>query len=131
MNYDFQGQRNLWKSTLTFLILWNCQKCFFGKRWVNYKKVPCKMKIMYLSLYKLTLSQLFFGDFWEEIQNQFMNIFLRLWKNISVFLTLLPFSVLVIYVLMERLYEAVCCCFLLCLTSFQQHVYTVTFFISW
>ena len=30
-NYDFQGQRNLWKSTLTFLDLLNCQKCLFGK----------------------------------------------------------------------------------------------------
>ena len=53
------------EDTLTFLVSWNCQKCLFGKRWVNYKKMPGKMKIMYLNLYKLTLSQLSFDGFWE------------------------------------------------------------------
>ena len=35
-----------------------------------------------------------------------MSIFLILWKNITVFLSLLFFSVLVMYVSMERLYVA-------------------------
>ena len=35
-----------------------------------------------------------------------MNIFLVLWKNIPVFLSLLSFSVLFMYVSMERLYAA-------------------------
>ena len=35
-----------------------------------------------------------------------MSIFLILWKNIPVFLSLLSFSVLVMYVSMERLYAA-------------------------
>ena len=35
-----------------------------------------------------------------------MNIFLILWKNIPVFLSLLSFSVLFMYLSMERLYAA-------------------------
>ena len=35
-----------------------------------------------------------------------MNTFPRLWKDLPVFLSLLPFSVLVMYVSMERLYAA-------------------------
>ena len=35
-----------------------------------------------------------------------MNIFLELWENILVFLSLLCFSVLVMYASMERLYAA-------------------------
>ena len=35
-----------------------------------------------------------------------MSIFLIIWKNIPVFLSLLSFSVLVMYVSMERLYAA-------------------------
>ena len=35
-----------------------------------------------------------------------MNIFLILWKNIPVFLSLASFSVLFMYVSMERLYAA-------------------------
>ena len=35
-----------------------------------------------------------------------MNIFLRLWKNMPAFLSLLYFSVLVMYVSIKRLYAA-------------------------
>ena len=105
MNYDFQGQWNLSKSTLTFLVLWNCQKCFFGKRWVNYKKIPGKMKKIYLNLYKLTLSQLFFDGFLRvnSKSTYIMNIFLRLWKTIPIFLSLISFSILVMNISMEKL----------------------------
>ena len=57
MNYDF----------------WNWQKSIFGKCWVNCKEMPGKMKIMYLNLYKLTLSHLLVDGFWQWIQNQLIS----------------------------------------------------------
>ena len=78
------------------------------------KKMPGKIKIMYLNLYKLTSFTVVFQ--WvltvNSKSNCTTNIFLRLSKDIPVFLSLLSFSVLVIYV---------CYCFLWS-ASFQQHI---------
>ena len=51
--------------TLTFLVLWSCQKFLFGKCWLNCKKISVKMKAMYLNFDELTLSQLIFDGFWQ------------------------------------------------------------------
>ena len=64
---------------------------------------------MYLNFDKLTLLQLFFNGFDSKLKLAYiMIIFLILWKNITVFLSLLSFSILVMYVSMERLYAAKC-----------------------
>ena len=63
------------------------------------------MKKIYLNLYKLTLSQLFFDGFLRvnSKSTYIMNIFLRLWKTIPIFLSLISFSILVMNISMEKL----------------------------
>ena len=58
MSFDFQGQRNLWKRTLTlwkrtlslwkrtltFLVLWNCKKCLLGNVELTVRKCQVKWR---------------------------------------------------------------------------------------
>ena len=67
--------------------------------------MPVKIKIMYLNSDKF--DSCFLMAFDIKLKSTYiMSIFLILWKNIPVFLNLLSFSVLVMYVSMERLYAA-------------------------
>ena len=65
------------------------------------------MKIMYLNLHKLTLSQVLLMGFDDKFKiNLYHEHFLRLRKDVPVFQSLLSFSVIVMYGSMERLYGA-------------------------
>ena len=69
--------------------------------------MPVKMKIMYLNFDKLTLSQLFSMVFGSKLKiNLYHEHFPDTLENIPVFLSLLSFSVIVMYLSIERLYAA-------------------------
>ena len=62
---------------------------------------------IHLNLDELTLSLLFFMGFDNKFKiNLFLEHFLRLWDNVAVFLSLLFFSRIGMYVLMEKQYMA-------------------------
>ena len=78
---------------------------------------------------KLTLLQLFSMGLTANSKSTYIkNIFLRLLKNIPVFLSLLSFSVLVMYVSMERLHAAKFAAALYGAKVFSNML--ITFFIS-
>ena len=72
-----------------------------------------------MNLDELSLSPLFFiGSDNKYTLTYFLNIFLRLRDNVAVLLSLLFFSRIIVYVLMERQYI-----YFLWILSFWQHVY--------
>ena len=143
MNCEFQSQRNLWKNTLTFLALWNCQKCLFGKCWVNCRKIPTKMKAMYLTVCSCHVTCAFQSEFtlfhscFSMVGDSKFKIFLyheHFPETLEKYDRFPKFTLLfsIIYVRINgKVCGLVCCCFLSSLISFQQRVNMVTFFISY
>ena len=82
-------------------------KISFWEMLLNYKKMTVEMKTIHLNFDKLIFTVVFRWFLTvNEKSTYIMSIFLILWKNIPVFLSLLSFSALVMYVSMERLYAA-------------------------
>ena len=82
-------------------------KISFWEMLLNYKKMTVEMKTIHLNFDKLIFTVVFRWFLTvNEKSTYIMSIFLILWKNIPVFLSLLSFSVIVMYVSIERLYAA-------------------------
>ena len=74
---------------------------------LNYKKMAVEMKTIHLNFDKLIFTVVFRWFLTvNEKSTYIMSIFLILWKNIPVFLSLLSFSVIIMYVSIEKLYAA-------------------------